>query len=117
MISIDKDFFDYVSKFTKHTFNCDLETSKLREPFRNEIKLKDAFPDYKERREFTGSDPEEIGYQYPMPKTPNEALKYLVECDGKTSFFYQMNMFLDKYATFKDTFLSLIPCPVHIPVD
>ena len=48
---IDNDFFNHISQFKKGTFNFYTEQAKLVKPYREIVKLKDAFPDYEKRKE------------------------------------------------------------------
>jgi hypothetical protein len=54
-------------------------------------------------REYTG---EEIGKLLQIPDTSTELLKYIEKCDGRISFLRQVEEFLIKYASFKETYLN-----------
>jgi hypothetical protein len=103
---IDLDYFEYLSQFTKDTFNVYDEIKKLRKPYLKEKKLKDAIPEYKNypvSKDFTG---DEIGKLLQIPKSSTELLRYISECDGRVYYLFQIDKFLDKYSSFQDTFLN-----------
>jgi len=52
---IDDDFFDRIAQYRKGTFNLYREINKLQNPYTISVKLKDAFPNYKNTSDLVGT--------------------------------------------------------------